>query len=528
VAASACAPASGIPENVKVQTGAQGLVVSIVDSLQDAGRSPSVALDQNGDAAVAYLMLVPVLKKGDIPPAVIATQPQPPAVVLATATKGIWNRVSVTPQSANPLMGEAKEIANSDGQAIAGVDTGLAIDSGGVHHVTWSTPSGLFYSSDAGGSFGEPEKVVATPAYGASIAVASNGDPWISFYGSNVVRVAHRSGDSWLTEEVNAISVPSSSTGLHSAIRFGSNGDAVVAFGDGVSTRVATSSGGGWTTDTVPGGGGLGISLSLDKDGNPHVAYYDSGGEVYHAHSIAGAPWEVDQLVNVGAASAPPSGSSSPGPSPAGQVDPRWGTGIAVAEDGVHYVAYADTSKDQVVLLSNQGGSFQEQQLQGAEGGATPSLAVSADGSRLAVAWFDTTNADLAVAEPSGGSIVLAHSPAPAPSVSAPGASASPECEPEGGGTVEIAAMNIQFDKTCLAAPADQPFTLTFDNKEAVPHNVSIYEGPGPVKPLFQGEIFSGPSMKDYQVDAIPAGVYYFQCDVHGAAMSGQFASAGG
>ena len=41
------------------------------------------------------------------------------------------------------------------------------------------------------------------------------------------------------------------------------------------------------------GGGGYGISLALDKDGNPHVAYYTRDGEVRHAHSIGGSPWAI-------------------------------------------------------------------------------------------------------------------------------------------------------------------------------------------------------------------------------------------
>src|SRR5438093_11198773 len=95
--ASACA-ANQAPPSIAPRAGGQ-LVVQVPDSLNDAGRVPSVGLDQDGNPAVAYLLLKAPVKKGEIPPPVIAGQPQPPAVVLATQANGAWSRVPVTKQS---------------------------------------------------------------------------------------------------------------------------------------------------------------------------------------------------------------------------------------------------------------------------------------------------------------------------------------------------------------------------------------------------------------------------------------------
>lgn len=83
-------------------------------------------------------------------------------------------------------------------------------------------------------------------------------------------------------------------------------------------------------------------------------------------------------------------------------------------------------------------------------------------------------------------------------------------------------AKDIKFDKQCLAAPADQPFSIEFNNAEAVPHNVAILPDHDSPDRLFQGEVFSGPGARTYQVNALKAGQYHFHCDVH-PEMKGDF-----
>jgi cytochrome c oxidase subunit 2 len=100
-------------------------------------------------------------------------------------------------------------------------------------------------------------------------------------------------------------------------------------------------------------------------------------------------------------------------------------------------------------------------------------------------------------------------------------------CSPNGT-TLQIAAKNIHFDKTCLAAPANQAFTIDFDNQDpSVPHNVEIYTDQA-AKTRLGGatgisDTITGPAKTTYQVNPLKPGSYYFQCDVHPSAMSGTF-----
>jgi cytochrome c oxidase subunit 2 len=86
----------------------------------------------------------------------------------------------------------------------------------------------------------------------------------------------------------------------------------------------------------------------------------------------------------------------------------------------------------------------------------------------------------------------------------------------------QIAADRIAFDKPCLTAEAGKPFTLKFDNREAVDHNVTILQGPEPDSEVaFRGPIFKGPMTVDYPIPALKAGRHFYRCDVHAAAMTG-------
>lgn len=88
--------------------------------------------------------------------------------------------------------------------------------------------------------------------------------------------------------------------------------------------------------------------------------------------------------------------------------------------------------------------------------------------------------------------------------------------EEGGAGGVEVVAQNLAFDTQELRLPAETPTTLSLDNKDSAPHNVSIYEDDtASGEPLFTFEAFTGPAVEPFTVDPIPEGEYYFRCDVH-------------
>jgi plastocyanin len=121
--------------------------------------------------------------------------------------------------------------------------------------------------------------------------------------------------------------------------------------------------------------------------------------------------------------------------------------------------------------------------------------------------------------------------PSESTSVTPPSPSAQPSAACSASGPqLSIAAQGIAFSTDCLAAPADTAFTIAFDNEDAgVPHNVHIYSEDPTKNPdaesLFSGDLVTGPDTVTYQVNALPAGTYFFHCDVHPTQMFGTFVS---
>jgi hypothetical protein len=98
-------------------------------------------------------------------------------------------------------------------------------------------------------------------------------------------------------------------------------------------------------------------------------------------------------------------------------------------------------------------------------------------------------------------------------------------CAPAGA-QVEETARGIAFGKTCLAAPAEQEFTIRFDNQDSgTPHNIHIFATDPTSDPnarsVFEGELVTGPSTTTYRVSPLPAGRYFFHCGVHPTQMFG-------
>jgi len=94
---------------------------------------------------------------------------------------------------------------------------------------------------------------------------------------------------------------------------------------------------------------------------------------------------------------------------------------------------------------------------------------------------------------------------------------------PKSGTTLRISATNSAFNPKQLSAPANTPFKIAFTNNDVgLPHNVSIYTDSTASKTLFIDPPFAGPKAKLYSVHGLPAGTYFFRCDVH-ITMTGTF-----
>ena len=94
-------------------------------------------------------------------------------------------------------------------------------------------------------------------------------------------------------------------------------------------------------------------------------------------------------------------------------------------------------------------------------------------------------------------------------------------CKPTGS-SITLIAHAISWNKACIAVDPGKPFTMTIDNKDVgIAHDFAIWASPDLKKQLFVAPKISGPRTETFTVPALPPGRYYFQCNIHGPAMSG-------
>jgi plastocyanin len=95
--------------------------------------------------------------------------------------------------------------------------------------------------------------------------------------------------------------------------------------------------------------------------------------------------------------------------------------------------------------------------------------------------------------------------------------------QPSGGGGPSItASAPQQFSTDSLTFAAGKPTTLHFENNEGgVSHNFAIYTDSSATTPEFKGDPITGPQAIDYDIPKLPAGTYFFRCDIHPTTMTG-------
>jgi plastocyanin len=294
----------------------------------------------------------------------------------------------------------------------------------------------------------------------------------------------------------------------------------LVAYGDGSATRLAFGPPeGAWATETVDGEGGIGVSMALDADGNPHLAYYDETGAVKHAHDVGGG-WEVSDVAD------------------AGGVPEVGAAAIVLDSEGIHHVAWQNADGT-IGYTNNEEGDFGEaQEVPRSDTGALPVLGVNAEDEPF-LGWVDTEETEVQLALRSDDEPLLAF-PSPQPTAAGGAQPTAAECQPEGT-ELEITApagaataAPPGFDTGCLAVEAGQPATLTFNNEDSTIHNMAIYTAPPAEDPAAEHLGGSEPnapveagSSETYDIEPIEEpGSYHFQCDFHVANMNGTFVVA--
>jgi len=92
--------------------------------------------------------------------------------------------------------------------------------------------------------------------------------------------------------------------------------------------------------------------------------------------------------------------------------------------------------------------------------------------------------------------------------------------------TAPVNAANSGFAEKTLSAPADTAFTIHFVNEDdGIPHNVQIFEGTDtgatPAWAPADNALITGPDEAMYEVPALTAGAYTFNCLSHPTTMVG-------
>lgn len=93
----------------------------------------------------------------------------------------------------------------------------------------------------------------------------------------------------------------------------------------------------------------------------------------------------------------------------------------------------------------------------------------------------------------------------------------SVECREPVNGMLTVTADGLAFDTDCLALPAGEAVTIRLVNADGEPHDVAIYTDSSKSTQLFGGDIVDGGESIDYQIEALEAGTYYFDCTIHPA-----------
>jgi plastocyanin len=105
------------------------------------------------------------------------------------------------------------------------------------------------------------------------------------------------------------------------------------------------------------------------------------------------------------------------------------------------------------------------------------------------------------------------------------GGGAAASATPPPGVDVTISAKGQAFENTTVTLPADQATKVFFKNLDDQPHNVAIYTDSSATQKVFVGDTITN-TAATYDVPPIPAGEYFFRCDVH-PSMTGKIVVGG-
>jgi hypothetical protein len=269
---------------------------------------------------------------------------------------------------------------------------------------------------------------------------------------------------------------------------------------------------GTWTTDMVATDATGGASVSTAGD-TAAIAYYTQTGVAL----ATGGPgsWSVEEVAPLAEGTGDQTGTEAVPTLPT--------TSVAVDSQEATLVAWQDPAGIHLASSGDEG--FEEVDLPDTSGGVTPSLAVTDDGASGYLAWYDTTEGDLRLGTYGEIEDLLIAAPSAPPS---PAPEGPPEdCGDDGEPVLEVTAPATSFDPTCLVAPAEEDFTITFNNEDAgVTHNLAILTEAD--EQIAATDLKPGTYTDELRVSAQEEGDLQFLCQAHPTQMFGTLAIVAG
>ena len=490
----------------------------VADSLNDAGRYPSIVTNPDGLPVVAYFGFEEKLEPGEVPVTRPVGSPSIPGVLLATVSEqGFWTRGAIAMSQEIPNVPIAFDPAFEPSVADLTPDnvTGLAmVADGDTYHAVWGSDAGVYYATGSLDPATTTQAVVTrvtkTPGYGLSIGLAG-GDPAIAFYTSTSsdarVHLATPDGDTWSDD---TIAEGAGCDTCRTAV-IGGDRPTVAYSKGGAGVEVASNDGeSGYVSFEVSATGGEGLS-GVAMDGGIALSYYDAAnGQVTIA--IRSGDGSVDTVAAAEIAE--------------GSVEgPRAATGIALGAEGSVNVTWWDAEAGVRFATGDPASLKSVDTGTSTVDGSSPSITVNEDGSVTYLAWYATEEADLLVGGYGAFEDVPFAEPSPTPTgpIGTP-TGPSAECTSVQDGVVTVVAQGIAFTEgDCIQAAAGEAFSIEFDNRdEGIQHNIEVFSAEEPTgDTVFQGDLVTGPNQVVYDVPALDAGTHAFICVVHPTTMTG-------
>ena len=482
------------------------------DSLNDAGRYPSIVTNTDGLPVVAYFGFEEELEAGGVPVTRPVGSPSIPGVLLATVSQqGFWTRGAIAMQAEIPNVSVAFNPAFEPSVKDLTPEkvTGLAmVADGDTYHAVWGSDAGLYYATGSLDPATTTQAVVTqvtkTPGYGLSIGLAG-GNPAIAFYTSTSsdakLQLATPNGDTWSNDTIaEAAGCDTCRTAV-----IGGDRPSVAYSKGGAGVEVASNDGeNGFVSFEVSATGGQGLS-GVAMDGGLALSYYDAA-----SGQVTIATRTGDGSVDTVAAAEVPEGSAE---------GPGARTGIALGSGGSVGLTWWDADEGVRFATGDPGSLKAVETGTSTVDGTFPTITVNEDGSVTYLAWYATTEGDMLVGGYGDFKDVPFAEPSPTPT--GPIAAPSPpttECTPLVNGTVKVVAQGIAFTEgDCIQAAAGEPFSIEFDNRdEATQHNIEIFGGEEPTgDTVFSGDLVTGPNQVIFDIPALDAGTHAFNCVVH-------------